>query len=143
MVYSVSADRECVVDLRTGIDGEVWDINGPHLERVKALAGGDILTVSAVTHQNDVPLAVSEIVMTASPTEDSVEAASDASLSLSESGAVREFHRINLKSTFTLFKFVAHVTGNDEPDPVAASHQLCRQAAELVRKWPSPAMSQK
>ena len=34
MEYSVSADRTCEVDLLTGIDGDVWDINGPHLQEI-------------------------------------------------------------------------------------------------------------
>ncbi len=63
MEYSVSADRECEIDLRTGVDGDVWDINGPHLEQITATEADGILTVSALTHENSVPLAVSETIV--------------------------------------------------------------------------------
>ena len=60
MEYSVSADRECVVDLHTGIDGDVWDINGPHLREMNASEYDGVLSVRAITHENAVPVAVSE-----------------------------------------------------------------------------------
>ena len=62
MEYSISADRECEVDIRTGIDGDVWDINGPHLEKLTASEHDGILSVRACTHENAVPVAVSEVV---------------------------------------------------------------------------------
>lgn len=36
MHFEFSASRDCTVELETGIDGEVWDINGPHLECFEA-----------------------------------------------------------------------------------------------------------
>jgi nigerose phosphorylase len=130
MLYSVSADQECVVDIHTGIDGEVWDINGPHLEEMQVSADGGILTVSAVTHQNRVPVAVSESVVLPDWTEAGTELVEAAGPGQAKSSAIREIRQINLKNPFTLFKFAAHVSGNDTPDPVEASRALCQQAAE-------------
>src|SRR5687768_10080459 len=31
MKYTISADQTCTVEVLTGINGDVWDINGPHL----------------------------------------------------------------------------------------------------------------
>ncbi len=35
MEYSISVDPACEVDICTGIDGDVWDINGPHLKETE------------------------------------------------------------------------------------------------------------
>ena len=36
MKYSVSTDYDCDMEIITGIDGDVWDINGPHFVKVTA-----------------------------------------------------------------------------------------------------------
>lgn len=37
MKYSFTADFDCAVKIVTGIDGDVWDINGPHFQKFKIL----------------------------------------------------------------------------------------------------------
>jgi nigerose phosphorylase len=58
--YLVEADRAADIELRTGIDAEVWDINGPHLRDVAASEEGGILLVSARTEERSVRLLVAE-----------------------------------------------------------------------------------
>lgn len=57
MKYSVLADYDCDVEIITGIDGDVWDINGPHFvkiipetDRVTGITGEKKITV--ITEQN-------------------------------------------------------------------------------------------
>ncbi len=59
MKYSVSADYDCDVTLVTGIDGDVWDINGPHFaslevanDKVTGVTGEKGIVVSAEQYVN-------------------------------------------------------------------------------------------
>ncbi|MDR1687393.1 MAG: glycoside hydrolase family 65 protein [Clostridiales bacterium] len=47
------------VTLKCGIDSDVWDINGPHLMDLRA-QGGEVISVSARTYEQDIPISVSE-----------------------------------------------------------------------------------
>ncbi|OBZ18981.1 kojibiose phosphorylase [Bacillus sp. FJAT-27264] len=58
---TVSSTIDCRIDIETGIDGEVWDINGPHLFEKKEYAESDVLISSAVSGELNVPVAVAEI----------------------------------------------------------------------------------
>lgn len=49
MKYSISADFDCDVQILTGIDGDVWDINGPHFVNLKVFADQDRVYVESVT----------------------------------------------------------------------------------------------
>jgi nigerose phosphorylase len=126
MEVSIRADRACVIDLRAGIDGDVWDINGPHLEEMNASQANGILTVSAVTHENAVPVAVSESIALPSQAGDF-----PAHVATGKSTAIREIRQIRLGRPFTLYKYVSHVTGLDTPHPAEASQSLCQEAASM------------
>ncbi|HEY0945976.1 MAG TPA: hypothetical protein VGD81_11945, partial [Opitutaceae bacterium] len=54
----VSASRDCRLVIETGIDGEVWDLNGPHLGRWSSRSDEDLLELSAATREKGVPVAV-------------------------------------------------------------------------------------
>jgi len=120
MEYSISADRECVIDIRTGIDGDVWDINGPHLRAMDTCEKDGIISVCAITHENAVPIVVSESVVC--PVEHMDETITK---------SFRQFRQVNLQDTFTFYKFVSHVTGLDTSNSFDTSHQLCQQAASI------------
>ena len=47
------------ITLICGIDGEVWDLNGPHLTDIK-INSGDVLSVSALTFEKRIPITVCE-----------------------------------------------------------------------------------
>jgi len=59
---TVSCDRDAEIALRTGIDGGIWDLNGPHLTRFEAGREGDVLSLGAVTHEAGKRVAVAEAV---------------------------------------------------------------------------------
>ncbi|MCR8656147.1 glycosyl hydrolase family 65 protein [Paenibacillus endoradicis] len=48
--------------IRTGIDGDVWDINGPHLEQLNASVTENILQLDALTHELKHTISVAEAI---------------------------------------------------------------------------------
>jgi nigerose phosphorylase len=60
--YSVSVNKAAKVKIDTGIDYNVWDLNGPHLINVKAEKSGETLLVHAVTNELGKKVAVAEII---------------------------------------------------------------------------------
>jgi nigerose phosphorylase len=124
MEYSIHADHECEVDIRSGIDGDVWDINGPHLEHIETDQQDEILSLQAATHENKVHVAVAESMSFSSPIQNQ-------EYSTDESTVFRELHTVPVQSNFTIYKYVAHATGLEESDPVATSRELCKQAASV------------
>jgi nigerose phosphorylase len=60
MKYTVMCESQAELRIETGIDGDVWDINGPHLERMQTGETADLLWSSSVTHEQGIPVAVSE-----------------------------------------------------------------------------------
>lgn len=60
MKYTVKADYVCDVDIFTGIDGNVWDINGPHLVDYKVEYDDGIKTVVAITGEKAISVKVQE-----------------------------------------------------------------------------------
>jgi trehalose/maltose hydrolase-like predicted phosphorylase len=120
--YTVSADQNCHVILRSGIDGDVWDLNGPHLRESITLEEDDCLSLLARTHEQDIPIAVSVCMNISSP------ASSQSSLN----AIYRDFSVfLRAHEPFTLYKFIAHSSGLENTDPWRQSQQICRQAARL------------
>jgi nigerose phosphorylase len=120
MEYSITADHECAVDIHTGIDNDVWDINGPHLKETQVCIQDDVISVCAVTHENAVPIAVSEAV--GFPLKDKNETIIS---------SFRTFSNVPIQSTFTFYKFVTHVTGIEEEKLLESSRKLCKQAVSI------------
>lgn len=44
--YSVSIDNRCKIEIKTGIDGDIWDINGPHLENYLIKGDSELLSAA-------------------------------------------------------------------------------------------------
>lgn len=59
---AVESSREGESTIVTGIDGDVWDINGPHLERNESGtdAAGEVLLLTAWTQELGIPVTVAE-----------------------------------------------------------------------------------
>ena len=51
MKYQFQVTRAEQLVIRTGVDGEVWDINGPHLVELHAAAAGERIVVTARTNE--------------------------------------------------------------------------------------------
>jgi trehalose/maltose hydrolase-like predicted phosphorylase len=123
MEITLQADRDCQLTLQTGIDGDVWDLNGPHLRDITSSEQDGIISLSAVTHENGVPVAVSEMATFAMGTQ---------SIIKGEKNILRAIQvPVRSNQACILYKFVAHATGLDSTDPLADSQRACREAAVL------------
>ncbi len=47
--YTVSADYDCEIKIISGIDGDVWDINGPHFVQIKTACENGVKIVQGTT----------------------------------------------------------------------------------------------
>ena len=62
MKYTVSADFVCDVEVVTGIDGDVWDINGPHFKEVKIENSDGIKSVTGITGEKGISVRTEEYI---------------------------------------------------------------------------------
>ncbi|MBK1811744.1 glycoside hydrolase family 65 protein [Clostridium sp. YIM B02505] len=62
MRYKFKVSKECEIIVQTGIDGDVWDINGPHLENYKCDASNGVIFMEASTHELNRKVAVAEVI---------------------------------------------------------------------------------
>lgn len=60
MRYSFKASEQCDILIETGIDGQVWDINGPHLINIETYEQKENCILHAITNENKKSLAVAE-----------------------------------------------------------------------------------
>lgn len=64
MQYRVKTDFDAVVELNTGIDCDIWEINGPHYDEISMKEEQEILHVKAITHEKRDTVAVMERCLT-------------------------------------------------------------------------------
>ncbi len=60
LLYSIEAVRNCRLEVITGIDGRVWDLNGKHLCAYEMDVSADHLAIKAKTQEKQVILSVTE-----------------------------------------------------------------------------------
>lgn len=105
--YTVASEKACNLTIKTGIDGEVWDINGPHLESYAVEQEESLIKVSAITQELKVPVVTAEICERCFEAEENVTKA--------DKGIMRN---ISFKAEpgveYTIFKYVSVWTGNDD-----------------------------
>jgi kojibiose phosphorylase len=58
--FSVSCNKAAKVTIRTGIDGNIWDLNGPHLRRLSAKKRDSVLQVQGFTNESSKKVVVAE-----------------------------------------------------------------------------------
>lgn len=54
MKYTFSADFDCEAEIVTGIDGDVWDINGPHFVKLNSGSEDGINYVTGITGEKNI-----------------------------------------------------------------------------------------
>lgn len=64
MRYTFSADYDCSAEIITGIDGDVWDINGPHFVSMSTGIDGGSDYVTGITGEKGISVTVKETVFT-------------------------------------------------------------------------------
>ncbi|MGA3218784.1 MAG: beta-phosphoglucomutase [Acidimicrobiales bacterium] len=109
--YRFSSGRTSNVVVETGIDGDVWDINGPHLHDLKASQEGDCLLMTAVTSEG-ARVGVAE----------TTDLRGDASVVTAESRIVRRVELTAPAGQEVCFhKYVAVYTDHDDVGDVGAA----------------------
>lgn len=94
MQYRILTEADGMITFQTGIDGEVWDINGPHYDGIKYEEVDGILTARAITHENKDSVYVCEICRT------------DIPLQKKKAEKDKEFHKENQKSAEVKMKLL-------------------------------------
>lgn len=104
--YTLAVDKQCDLVIRTGVDGDVWDINGPHLENHITVEQNGLISVLSRTQELKVPVLVVEICKKNFEAREVIEK-SETSI----------FRNIKLKAEpkieYTIYKYVSVYTGND------------------------------
>lgn len=123
MQYCVRTDFDAVIEVETGIDCDIWEINGPHYDEMFTQAEQGILQTRAVTHEKKDVVAVMEKCW------------------LSE-GAVQDYKNEDHKSlrnisaktdshtSFVMTKLAVIYTSNDGEDPVQLAEKELKKATE-------------
>jgi len=120
--YTIQSMHPCEVVIQSGIDGDVWDLNGPHLHELNLTADAGVLSITAHTHENRVPIAVSEYTPELNGAETFLQ---EDKRILRQARLTVDIHQ---DCTFT--KFIALHTGNDSHSPFQEGKALCLQAAQ-------------
>jgi trehalose/maltose hydrolase-like predicted phosphorylase len=121
MRFAVEASRDCEVRVRTAIDGEVWDLNGPHLVDFTGIESGGVVTLSARCSERGTSVAVSELTI------------GEAAWTFLRDGA-RFFRdatvQLRAHQPFTFDRIVSVRTGLDSANPAEAGREDCLGAGE-------------
>lgn len=108
--YSLTVDKAARVRISTGIDYNIWDLNGPHLLKLTPKKKNGILLVHGITGETSKQVAVAELIDL------------DFGKETHEVGGKKNLRVIDLdaeaKKTYTFYKYFAVYTDND---PVKAS----------------------
>lgn len=119
---TIQVEVNCTLTIHTGIDGDVWDLNGPHLGGYETDQDGIIKSLLAYTHENKLKVAVSEVVLCTQGTERSIQ---------QDKYIGREFtFEAKADQVYTFTKFVALYTSIDSANPLWDGKQLLAHSIE-------------
>ncbi|MFF2481398.1 glycosyl hydrolase family 65 protein [Paenibacillus sp. NPDC058071] len=131
-----SEDAELTVE--TGIDGDVWDINGPHLEVFETVEKDGIVSLSALTHELRQTVSVAEGVVLAGIDGEETAVRTD-------KGAYRKIvFRCAAGQTYSFTKYISVRYGEDRSATTTAAANSVQEAlntgyesllAEHEREW--------
>jgi nigerose phosphorylase len=138
MKYSFKAAKKSKMIIETGIDGDVWDINGPHLKDMSFRTIGGLMVLNSVSSELGCPVSVAEGIEVDFEYREEI---------------VTEDKRIIRKITleaepdevYNFYKYVTVYTGNDGTDDASGSSvEDCLEAigrgygdlvAENIAQW--------
>ena len=121
--FHVTADFHADIELVTGVDCAVWDLNGPHLEQVSMEDLDGNILVTAVTHEEKIPIAVAETVQADYPVEIKQVVKENKILH-------RVFFITKPGETYVTDKWMTVYTGKDCADPQEKAIDLLKQAVQ-------------
>lgn len=123
MKYSLKAAESCRIVIETGIDGEVWDINGPHLKDIQPAAREDLIVLNTVTGELGCPVSVAEGI--------DMQFTAHMYINVEDRGILR---RISFEAqpgeSYTFYKYVTVYTGNDVHKAVDPLKAVPKEAEE-------------
>lgn len=123
--FSIICNKAAKVTVRSGIDGNIWDLNGPHIPRLSAERRDSVLLVHGLTHE------ASKRVVVAETTDLGFGEVAY------ESRASRNLRVVSLAAeagkAYTFHKYFAVYTDNDAigKPPVDAAIETVKQARAL------------
>lgn len=116
MRYTVTADFHADMEIVTGIDGDVWDIHGPHYDKLELIEEKGILSIAAVTHEKAQRVSVSETGTWDFPSE--------VKIKKEEKGILRRIIFVtDCNVPYTLDKWIGIYTSNDCGAPEDLSYK--------------------
>lgn len=140
--FSLCCDKAASLTIRTGIDCNIWDLNGPHLLRLTREKHETVLVVQGVTSENSKRVAVAEVIDLNFGDESH------------ETTDNRNLRVISLRAEpgklYTFYKYFAVFTDNDvvgklpqqaaietvrRADSLGYNACLAKHNAEWSRKW--------
>jgi len=109
MKYSVHTEGDCELKLFTGIDGDVWDLNGPHYDEMLLSVEDKAAVAIGITHESKDQVCVCETYCTDFPVEEQV---------LNKEKKLLRALSIHAKAgmTYTLYKWNSVYTSKDRSD---------------------------
>ncbi|HEX2927778.1 MAG TPA: glycosyl hydrolase family 65 protein [Ruminiclostridium sp.] len=112
--YTLMADKRCSIVIETGIDGDVWDINGPHLKDFQPVSRQELIILNSVTSQLGCPVSVAEGIDI--PFEAHVE------INIEAKRILRSItFEAQPEQLYTFYKYVTVYTGRDTLPGIAVS----------------------
>lgn len=109
MKYTISADFHADIELMTGIDGDVWDINGPHYDNLSFIEDDGLIKVIGTTHEKGHQVCVAEGC--------NYHFTCEKNLSVDGKRIIRHFSFITKPGmTYEITKWIAVYTSIDTPD---------------------------
>ncbi|WP_033167725.1 glycosyl hydrolase family 65 protein [Clostridium sp. KNHs205] len=94
------------IEIMTGIDGEVWDINGPHYDSVITGFTGDLICTVATTHEKQDKVAVYEALDISNIAEQSIKEM--------DRTVLRHLKlQVAAEKSYTFFKYISVYTSQD------------------------------
>lgn len=109
--WTLHCTADCRIEITTGIDGAVWDINGPHLLEQQSRPAGGTLLSTAVTGELGLPVAVAELTVFRLAEQGKL---ADTVIELDRGTALRHISiAAQAGETYTWWKYAAVYTGLD------------------------------
>lgn len=121
MKLSIICSEDCALELVIGIDGDVWDINGPHLKQLEKFEADDTITLKGISSECNHTIAVSESVSTSIPLM---------AINTSDDRILRKY-KFNAKPgvEYTFTKYISVVTSLDGcGSPIDSSQKFSKES---------------
>lgn len=114
--YSVSLDFNGDLKIVTGIDGDVWDIHGPHYKDINLTVDDAFIEALCITNEGDMVSVCEDI---------SKDFLGEELVTQEENKVLRTFNIKAVKDfTYTFYKYISVYTNHDYENPSQMAHEL-------------------